>query len=145
MKEAVMLRNYLRSKIHGANVTEANLNYIGSLSIDEDLMDLAGISSNEVVHIANASNGERLTTYAIPAPRGSRVFCANGAAAHRIAVGDRIIIFAFGWLTEQEAVDFKPTLVFVDGANQPVAAPVKEVHAQTVAEPTKPALELAAQ
>ena len=127
-----MLRNFLCSKIHGATVTEANVDYIGSLAIDEDLMDLAGIEPNEVVHVANVTNGERLTTYAIAAPRGSRVFCANGAAAHRISVGDRIIIFIFGWLDEAEVRTHQPRLVFLDAANDPMPGPAREEHARTL-------------
>ncbi len=129
-----MLRNFLRSKIHGAIVTEANTAYIGSLAIDEDLMDLAGIQENEVVHIANVSNGERLTTYAIRAPRGSRVICANGAAAHRVSVGDKIIIFVFGWYDEKEAAQHHPALVFVDRDNRATHRPLREEHAQTADE-----------
>jgi aspartate 1-decarboxylase len=132
-----MLRNFLRSKIHGATVTEANLNYLGSLSIDEDLMELAGLAENEVVHIANVTNGARLTTYAIAAPRGSRVFCANGAAAHLVHAGDRIIIFAFGWLTEDEGRSHKPRLVFLDQKNDPMAARTREEHAALLDQKTE--------
>jgi aspartate 1-decarboxylase len=127
-----MLRNFLRSKIHGVTVTEANVNYIGSLAIDEDLMDLAGIQENEVVHLANLTNGERLTTYAIRAPRGSRAICANGAAAHRISVGDSIIVFVFGWYNEQEAAQHHPALVFVDHENNPTHQRSREEHQQTL-------------
>lgn len=126
-----MLRNFLRCKIHGATVTEANLDYIGSLAIDEDLMRLTGIEENEVVQVANITNGERLTTYAIKAPAGSRTFGANGAAAHKIRKGDRIIVFAFALCTEAEIETHQPKLVFVDEANQPVEGPVRETFAQT--------------
>lgn len=126
-----MLRNFLRCKIHGATVTEANLDYIGSLAIDEDLMRLAGIEENEVVQVANITNGERLTTYAIKAPAGSRAFGANGAAAHKIRKGDRIIVFAFALCTEAEIETHQPKLVFVDEANQPVEGPERETFAQT--------------
>lgn len=125
------MRNFLRCKIHGATVTEANLDYIGSLAIDEDLMRLTGIEENEVVQVANITNGERLTTYAIKAPAGSRTFGANGAAAHKIRKGDRIIVFAFALCTEAEIETHQPKLVFVDEANQPVEGPVRETFAQT--------------
>lgn len=126
-----MLRNFLRCKIHGATVTEANLDYIGSLAMDEDLMRLAGIEENEVVQVANITNGERLTTYAIKAPAGSRTFGANGAAAHKIRKGDRIIVFAFALCTEAEIETHQPTLVFVDEDNNPVEGPARETFAQT--------------
>jgi aspartate 1-decarboxylase len=127
-----MLRNFLRSKIHRATVTEANVDYIGSLAIDEELMELAGIGENEIVHLGNLSNGERLTTYAIKAPRGGRTICVNGAAALRMSVGDQIIIFAFGWYNEQEAKEHHPQLVFVDAKNNPILGATSESHAQTV-------------
>lgn len=126
-----MLRNFLRCKIHGATVTEANLDYVGSLAIDEDLMTLAGIEENEVVQVANITNGERLTTYAIKAPAGSRAFGANGAAAHKIRKGDRIIVFAFALCTEAEIETHQPKLVFVDEDNKPVEGPARETFAQT--------------
>lgn len=126
-----MLRNFLRCKIHGATVTEANLDYVGSLAIDEDLMSLAGIEENEVVQVANITNGERLTTYAIKAPAGSRAFGANGAAAHKIRKGDRIIVFAFALCTEAEIETHQPKLVFVDEDNKPVEGPARETFAQT--------------
>lgn len=128
-----MLLNFLRSKIHNATVTEANLNYVGSLSIDEELLSLAGLAEYEVVHIANVTNGERLTTYAINAPRGSRTIAANGAAAHKVRVGDKIIIFGFAHCTEAEATSWHPHLVFVDSRNNPVPGPRREVHSQMVA------------
>ncbi|MBA3912702.1 MAG: aspartate 1-decarboxylase [Acidobacteriales bacterium] len=127
-----MLRNFLRSKIHRVLVTEANVDYIGSLGIDEDLMERAGIAENEVIHLANLTNGERLTTYAIRAPRGSRAICANGAAAHKIRVGDRIIIFCFAHYTEAEVLAHEPKLVFVDDDNNPVPGPAREEYARTL-------------
>ena len=127
-----MLRSFLRSKIHRATITEANVEYVGSLAIDEELMELAGIAENEVVHLANVTTGERLTTYAIRAPRGSRTICANGAAAHRMRVGEVIIILTFAMYTEQEAAEHEPTLVFVDEDNAPVHLAAAERHAQLV-------------
>ena len=127
-----MLRNFLRSKIHKVTVTEADLNYVGSLGIDEELMRLSGIEENEVVQVANITNGERLVTYAIRAPEGSRTICANGAAAHKIRVGDEIIIFCFALCAEEEIQHLKPKLVFVDASNNPVAGPAREVFAHSV-------------
>ena len=124
-----MLRDFLRCKLHRVTVTQADINYIGSLAIDEDLMDLAGLEENEVVHIANLTNGERLTTYAIRAPRGSRTICSNGAAAHKVRVGDKIIIFGFAMCTEQEIRELEPKLVFVDEDNNPVPGPRQETYA----------------
>ena len=125
-----MLRNFLHSKIHRATVTEANVNYVGSLSIDEELMELAGIEVNEVVHLANVTTGERLTTYAIPAPRGSRILGANGAAAHKMQVGDIIIVFTFSMLTDAERLTHAPRLLFVDADNNPVANEQEERHGE---------------
>ena len=124
-----MLRDFLRCKIHRATVTQAEVDYVGSLAIDEDLMDLAGLEENEVVHIANVTNGERLTTYAIKAPRGSRTICSNGAAAHKVRVGDKIIIFGFAACTQDEIRKLEPKLVFVDDMNNPVAGPPREAYA----------------
>jgi aspartate 1-decarboxylase len=127
-----MLRQFLRCKIHRATVTEANIDYVGSLAIDEDLMRLAGLDENEVVQVANITNGERLITYVIRAPSGSRTFCANGAAAHKIRVGDQIIVFGFAFCTETEAPHLQPKIVFVDESNNPVSGPECEAFAQTV-------------
>ncbi len=127
-----MLRTFLRSKIHAATVTEANLEYMGSLSIDEDLLDLAGLSEYEQVQIANVTNGERLITYAIKAPRGSRIIGANGAAAHLVREGDKIIIFSYGAYAEKDLRDYKPRLIFVNDNNDPIPGPVKEEHAQVL-------------
>jgi aspartate 1-decarboxylase len=127
-----MLRNFLRCKLHRVTVTEANIDYVGSLTIDDELMRLSGLEENEVVHIANLSNGERLTTYAIRAPFGSRTICANGAAAHKVRKGDRIIVFGFAYCTESEIPHLEPMLVFVDDGNNPVPGPTHEAFAQTV-------------
>jgi aspartate 1-decarboxylase len=91
-------------------------------------MDLAALEENEVVHIANVTNGERLTTYAIKAPRGSRTICSNGAAAHKVRVGDKIIIFGFAMCAEDEIRELEPKLVFVDESNNPVAGPQRETY-----------------
>ena len=107
-----MLIEVLKSKIHRATVTEANLNYIGSITIDEDLMDAANIIANERVYIVDNNNGERLDTYVIPGKRGSGVVCLNGAAARQVQPGDVVIIMAYATMEFEEAKTFKPTVVF---------------------------------
>ena len=107
-----MLIEVLKSKIHRATVTEANLNYIGSITIDEDLMDAANIIANERVYIVDNNNGERLDTYVIPGKRGSGVVCLNGAAARKVQPGDVVIIMAYATMEFEEAKKFKPTVVF---------------------------------
>ena len=107
-----MLIEVLKSKIHRATVTEANLNYIGSITIDEDLMDAANIIANERVYIVDNNNGERLDTYVIPGKRGSGVVCLNGAAARKVQPGDVVIIMAYATMEFEEAKTFQPTVVF---------------------------------
>jgi len=119
LHEDDMTRRMFRSKIHRAVVTEANLNYEGSVSIDVDLMDAADILPNEEVHIWNVTNGSRLVTYAIPAESGSGVICLNGAAARLGTPGDRVIVLSYCLLDEEEAKRSKPRLVFVDDGNRP--------------------------
>lgn len=102
----------LKSKIHRATVTNADLNYIGSITIDEDLMDAAGIVANERVFIVDNNNGERLDTYVIPGKRGSGDICLNGAAARKVYVGDVVIIMAYAAMTVEEAKSFTPKVVF---------------------------------
>jgi aspartate 1-decarboxylase len=109
-----MLINILKSKIHRVSVTDANLNYIGSITIDEDLMDAANIIEYEKVSIVNNNNGERFETYVIKGERGSGVICLNGAAARRVQQGDIVIIMAYAAITPEEAKTFKPTIVFPD-------------------------------
>lgn len=109
-----MLVTVLKSKIHRASVTEANLNYIGSITIDEDLMDAANILPNERVFIVNNNNGARLDTYVITGERGSGVVCLNGAAARLVQPGDVIIIMAYAQMNMEEAKTFKPAVVFPD-------------------------------
>lgn len=108
----------LKSKIHCAHVTEANLHYMGSITIDEDLMDAAGIVANEHVHVVNNMNGARIETYVIRGPRKSGCICLNGAAARLFQVGDEIIIMAFAAMTPEEAATFKPVVVFPDEHNR---------------------------
>jgi aspartate 1-decarboxylase len=109
-----MLVTVLKSKIHRASVTEANLNYIGSITIDEELMEAANILPNERVFIVNNNNGARLDTYVITGERGSGVVCLNGAAARLVQPGDVIIIMAYAQLDMEEAKSFKPAMVFPD-------------------------------
>ena len=104
----------VKSKIHKVSVTEANLQYIGSISIDEDLMDAANIIENEKVQIVNVNNGERLETYVIKGERGSGMICLNGPAARKVAVGDVIIIISYASMDFEEAKKWKPSLVFPD-------------------------------
>jgi aspartate 1-decarboxylase len=127
-----MLRQFLRCKIHRATVTEADIDYVGSLAIDDELMRLSGLEENEVVQVANIINGERLVTYAIRAPFGSRTICANGAAAHKIRVGDQVIIFGFAMCTETEIATLVPRIVFVDELNNPVSGPAREAYAESI-------------
>lgn len=122
----------LKSKVHRATVTEADVDYVGSLTLDEDLMDAAGMLPYERVEVANISNGERLATYLIVGERGSGVVGMNGAAALKIGVGDRIIIFAYSDLTPEEAATHQPRLVFVDDANRVTQLLEVEVHGQKV-------------
>ncbi|MBQ9077317.1 MAG: aspartate 1-decarboxylase [Muribaculaceae bacterium] len=106
----------VKSKIHRVTVTEANLNYIGSITIDEDLMDAANIIANERVYIVNNNNGERFDTYAIKGERGSGVICLNGAAARKVQKGDIIIIMSYASMPFDEAKQFKPAVIFPDTA-----------------------------
>ena len=104
----------VKSKIHKVTVTEANLQYVGSITIDEDLMDAANILENEKAQVVNINNGERLETYVIRGKRGSGEICLNGPAARKAAVGDVIIIISYAYLTPEEARSFRPSLVFPD-------------------------------
>lgn len=104
----------LKSKLHRVRVTEANLEYIGSITIDEDLMDAANIVAGEHVYIVDNNNGERFDTYAIAGERGSGMICLNGAAARKVLPGDIIIIMTYALMTPEEARSFKPAIVFPD-------------------------------
>lgn len=110
--------NMLKAKIHRASVTHAELHYEGSCAIDGHLLDVSGIREYEQIHIYNVNNGQRFVTYAIRADEGSGIISINGAAAHRAAPGDIIIICAFAQLSEAEAASFQPTLVYVDRDNK---------------------------
>lgn len=110
----------VKSKIHRVTVTEADLNYVGSITIDEDLMDAANLIENEKVQIVNINNGERLETYVITGQRGTGQICLNGPAARRVAVGDIIIIISYASMDFQEAKSFKPKLIFPDTASNKI-------------------------
>ena len=111
-----MLVHIVKSKIHRVTVTDANLNYIGSITIDEDLMNAANVIANEKVSIVNNNNGERFETYVIPGKRGSGVICLNGAAARKAQPGDIVIIMAYAMMEMEEARTFKPAIIFPDTA-----------------------------
>jgi aspartate 1-decarboxylase len=108
----------LKSKIHRATVTEADLNYIGSITIDEDLMDAVNVIENERVHIYNIDNGERFDTYVIKGKRGSGVIGVNGAAARRVQPGDKLIIVSYASMDFEEAKSFVPAIIFPDDNNK---------------------------
>ncbi|MDL2280744.1 aspartate 1-decarboxylase [Selenomonadales bacterium OttesenSCG-928-I06] len=120
-----------KSKIHCATVTEANLNYMGSITIDEDLLDAANILPNEKVQVVNNNNGNRLETYTIRGERGSGVICLNGAAARLVQPGDVVIIITYGIMTTEEAKSFSPTVVMVDKDNKIKEVRQVELHGQT--------------
>ena len=108
----------LKSKIHRAKVTDANLEYEGSIAIDSTLMQRVGLYKHEKVHVLNLTNGSRLETYVIPAVGGSKSICINGAAAHLVDPGDRVIILSYGSLLKELAVDHKPTILHLDKNNK---------------------------
>jgi aspartate 1-decarboxylase len=110
----------VKSKIHRVTVTEADLNYVGSITIDEDLMDAANLIENEKVQIVNINNGERLETYVITGQRGTGQICLNGPAARKVAVGDIIIIISYASMEFEEAKSFKPVLIFPDTASNKI-------------------------
>lgn len=122
-----MRRTFFKAKIHRATVTHADLDYEGSVSIDEDLLDASGILEYEAVHVWNITSGSRLQTYAIKGQRGSGVICINGAAAHLNRPGDLVILATFAELEEAEVRGFKPTVVLVDAKNRLVAKDLTEV------------------
>jgi aspartate 1-decarboxylase len=113
-----MLRTLMTGKLHRVTTTAAEVDYIGSCAIDQNLMDAADILPHEQIHLWNVNNGDRLVTYAIEAPRGSGIISVNGSAAHHAHVGDILILAAFGQFTETEAQAHKPKLVFVNQHNQ---------------------------
>lgn len=127
-----MLRKLLRSKLHRVTVTRADLHYQGSISIDENLMEAAEIVPFEAVQIWNVNNGQRFETYAIPAARNSGEICLNGSAARRVAIGDILIVAAFGWLQQDSIQRHTAKVVLVDEFNQPrIPRPEAELVAET--------------
>ena len=121
-----MIIKLLKSKIHRATVTEADLNYMGSLTLDEDLMDAAGLKEFEKIQVLDITNGSRLETYIIRGKRGSGEVCINGAAAHLIHEGDLVIIVSYCQLTENESLNHKPNIVNVDNENKVIYSSVEE-------------------
>ena len=115
-----MLYNMFHGKIHRATVTEANLEYMGSITIDSELLELSGILPGERVQIVDNNNGNRLETYVIAGEPGSGVICLNGAAARKVLVGDTVIIIAYSMMTEEEAKSFVSKVVMVDERNRPI-------------------------
>ncbi len=113
-----MLLHIMKSKLHRVKITQAELNYVGSVTIDENLMDAANLLENEKVQIVNNNNGERFETYVIPGERCSGTVCLNGAAARRAEVGDIVIIISYGVMTPEEAKVYKPKLIFPDSNNK---------------------------
>lgn len=113
-----MQLNMLKCKIHRAVITQANLNYVGSITVDSELMEKAGLIEYEKVQVVDIDNGNRLETYVIPGEYGSGVMCLNGAAARYVHPGDKIIIMAYCQMEEQEAIRHRPTVVFVDDNNK---------------------------
>ena len=126
-----MMLNLLKAKIHCATVTEANLQYMGSITIDEELMEKAGILPNERVQVVDNNNGSRLETYTIPGPRRSGVICLNGAAARCVQPGDVVIIMVYAFFGEDEAKRHKPVVVMVDEKNKVREIRTIEYHGQT--------------
>lgn len=127
-----MLRTILHSKIHRAKVTQSDLNYVGSITIDRDLMDASGLIENEQVQVLDITNGNRLTTYVIEGPRASGIIAINGAAAHLVNVGDLVIICSFAQLNEVELENHKPQIVLVDENNKVKRMLTKEEALTTV-------------
>jgi aspartate 1-decarboxylase len=113
-----MLRTMMKSKIHRATVTQADLHYVGSVTVDEDLLEAADLLPGELVHIVDITNGARLETYTIPGERGSGVIGINGAAARLVHPGDLVILIAYGQMTTEEATTYQPHVVFVDADNK---------------------------
>ena len=122
-----MRRVMMKSKIHRATVTDANLDYEGSLTIDADLLDAADILPNEQIHVWDVTNGTRLVTYALPGDRGRGQVCVNGAGAHLIKPGDLIIIATYAQMREREARKYEPTVILVDAKNRARVREIEDV------------------
>ncbi len=127
-----MFLTMFKSKIHRAYITEANLNYMGSITIDEDLMEAAKLLPNEKVQVVNINNGARLETYAIPGASGSGIICLNGAAARHAHAGDSVIIISYAMMGEEQARSFKPVVVLVDQGNRVVEIRRGENHGDSI-------------
>lgn len=125
-----MFRTMMKSKIHRATITEANLQYVGSITVDRALMEAADILENEKVQVVNNNNGARFETYVIPGQRNSGVICLNGAAARQVQVGDQVIIISYAVLTDEAAHQYEPKVVFVDGENRMTKITLEEIHGQ---------------
>lgn len=125
-----MFITLFKSKLHRATVTEANLNYVGSITIDEALLEAANILPGEKVQIVNNNNGARLETYTIKGERGSGVICLNGAAARLVQPGDTVIIIAYAMMTSEEAKTFEPNVVFLNDKNEVVEIHHEEKHGE---------------
>ena len=125
-----MFRNIFKSKLHRATETEACLNYVGSITSDEDLLDAADICINEKVQVVNNNNGARFETYVIPGQRGSGVICLNGAASRLVQPGDTVIIITYALIDEREAKTFQPTVVFLDDNNRVAEIKRAEQHGE---------------
>jgi aspartate 1-decarboxylase len=123
-----MLRTMMKAKIHRATVTEANLHYVGSVTVDEEILERVDILPNEKVQIVNNNNGARLETYVIPGPRGSRTICLNGAAARLVQPGDRVIIISYALMDEQEIKNHRPRIAIMGEGNEIVEIIGEEVH-----------------
>ncbi|AOY78002.1 aspartate 1-decarboxylase [Clostridium formicaceticum] len=126
-----MYLNFLKSKLHRATVTEANLNYVGSITIDEALLEAANIYPNEKVQVVNNNNGARLETYVIQGERNSGIICLNGAAARLVQPGDHVIIIAYCLIREDKVNTFKPKIVILGENNEIVALKDEEIHGTT--------------
>ncbi|GAB6156193.1 aspartate 1-decarboxylase [Desulfosporosinus burensis] len=125
-----MFRTMMKSKIHKATITEANLQYVGSITIDSALMEASDLLENEKVQVVNNNNGARFETYVISGARNSGVICLNGAAARQVQVGDQVIIISYAVLTDEEAHLYQPKVVFVDGENRETKISSQEIHGQ---------------
>ncbi len=125
-----MFREMMKSKIHRATVTEANLHYVGSITIDQDLMDAVDLLPNEKVQVVNNNNGARLETYVIPGERGSGVICLNGAAARLVHPGDTVIIIAYAWMSDEEAKKHRPKVAIIGENNRIQEIMKQERHAE---------------
>jgi aspartate 1-decarboxylase len=123
-----MQRHLMKSKIHRATITAADLHYEGSLTLDQDLMDAADLVAHEKVQVVNVNNGARFSTYVVPGPRGSGALQLNGAAARRGLPGDLVIVIAYAMMEEKELAQFRPRVVFVDEHNRVVRPPLRAEH-----------------